>query len=142
MRTGVLRRRGGGLTSPCTVSMLPTNSAPTRITAMRPSESSKPQITRSLRAKTRGTARAVAVHAEQLARHVDVLSAVAGERHVDAVIVVRRQVDAREAAAAIGVRPLRHRPASNALQRVFVALRLQQPVACELPAWLTVPSTG
>ena len=61
MRDGALRRRGGGFTSPqCTVSMLPTNSAPTRITAMRPSGVVKSQISRSLRAKTRGTARAVA----------------------------------------------------------------------------------
>src|SRR6185295_18191335 len=61
IRVGAFLPRGGGFTSPqCTVSMLPTNSAPTRITAMRPSGVAKSQIKRSLRAKTRGTARAVA----------------------------------------------------------------------------------
>ena len=43
------------------------------------------------------------VHAEQIARHIHCTAQLARDGHVDAVIVVRRKVDARERAAAIAI---------------------------------------
>ena len=54
-------RSAAGVTSPCqTVSMEPTNMAPTMTTAMRPAAVSNQQMIRSFRANSPGMVRAVA----------------------------------------------------------------------------------
>ena len=111
--------------------MLPTLSAPTRMTAQGMPPASKPQNTRSLRENSPGTSCAVVRFTlNSRPGHVEALAQLAGERHVDAVVVVRRQVDSRERAAGEGALPGGIAGEQRA-QAVFVALGLQQPVGAE-----------
>src|SRR6187455_1795795 len=70
------------------------------------------------------------IHAEEASRHIKAFPQLAGERHVDAVIVVGRQVDSREGSAGEGSLPCAIAGEQRA-QRVFVALGLQQPIGVD-----------
>ena len=103
---------------------------------------SNTQTTRSLRANRPGTPRAVVGLTENSAPGTWIIRrqhAVA--RHVDAVVVLRAQVERREAAV-VEARGERVVAADQRRRRVAVALGLQDLVVLDRPNWLIVPSTG
>ena len=92
---------------------------------------SNTQTTRSLRANRPGTPRAVVGLTENsVARHVDHARQRAVARHVDAVVVLRAQVERREAAV-VEVRGERCVAADQRRRRVAVALGLQDLVVLD-----------
>ncbi len=77
------------------------------------------------REESRHGARGRGIHAEQIAGNVHGAERLARDRHVDAVIVVGREIDAGEGAIEIGLRGARV-GAQQFVQRVVVPLGLQQ----------------
>jgi hypothetical protein len=123
----------GGLTTPChTVAMLPTMVAPTSTStkgraAVAPSNT---QTTRSLRANSPGTPRAVVGLTENSAPGTWIMRAAAGAGHVDAVVVARAEVQRGEVAA-VEVRGQRGVAADQRGGAVVVALGLEDALAVE-----------